>query len=457
MEDSVQTALKKLRIHHETLTSTTSNSQPLPFELVDHIFDLYIKTSSPHIGCPPRRDGKIISRDPGPLLLASVCRVWRRRCLLRPALWSKLTVYSRKNAPKRDYELSTIVSIWLRRAQDHPLNLALHLNSVFTASVKTAATVFAILPHLAKQIETLAITIDRRTVDHFYREISFPMLKDFSLIIDEAQHEDEDALHESALLDNLIAPQLTSARLIHASTDWITLPWSQITKFEAVYRELYEISPLLEQMPLLQELDFTLRRSGFSSVYHQPDVAGRLIPMPALRILRLHYALPLIPRLTLPALTTLEIENMEESDIGKLSLLAERSTWPLHALFFERTSPAAIVAGLKVAPMLHTVGLDLRLGAGDKGPLVEEDVNEVFAILGMPNHLPNLRSLRLISPPLSSIDSVAPALQEHNQLELLDLSVVTVEGDVTDLSRALTLFQRPTLRLKLHSASKTPY
>ncbi|KAK7049126.1 hypothetical protein R3P38DRAFT_1886112 [Favolaschia claudopus] len=301
----------------------------LPLELQSKIFL--------HCLCPAEEDGIARTPDPkaAPMLLLSVCQLWRDIALSTPELWNHLRMES---SPSRAND-SLFHGIWLKRSQSFPLALTLEGSSVLADDIQD------LIDGCGDRVETLTLrltTIPLRG-SHILRE-PFPSLKKLNIEFTDVRGFD---------IRDWMYILKTSPTLTHLT-------------FSGSFsrRETKEDSTAPFLLPALRELHF-------------PDYRPNS-RVNATRILKY---------ITLPGLETLHIRCSPNLADGSKELVAflTRSSPPLRSLLVDSStwlSDNSSIEYLRIIPSLT----DLTLMA--------KDLISVLEILARaPDFLPNLRDL----------------------------------------------------------------
>ncbi|KAH9486079.1 hypothetical protein JR316_0000143 [Psilocybe cubensis] len=128
----------------------TFNIEQLPFEILAHIFQLYV------IEDKQERTASSV-RPNGAFPLGSVCRTWRRVAWTSQHLWSSLSFWMRKETTENQIQLAIE---WLGRACQHPLEISLqgYIEEDLSLDSRSQQNFVAILSPL---IDAIGRSLDR--------------------------------------------------------------------------------------------------------------------------------------------------------------------------------------------------------------------------------------------------------------------------------------------------------
>ncbi|KAJ7262994.1 hypothetical protein C8J57DRAFT_1630905 [Mycena rebaudengoi] len=214
----------------------------LPSEITAHIFVHYLG------------DFPVITYDYAlktypPLLLASVCREWRRVALFFPRLWATLSL---KRDTRTVHCREQLLKCWLLRAGGCLRVLDLDLSGsdlTESRSISESAAVVQYAPQLRKL--TLGAP---QSASHFSSEtagvqLCFPALQ--TLTVDLTKLSNETAI--TAFGD---APRLREVCISGGSASFIRLPWNQLTRLDLMEQDIASALEFLEQTPNLEVFSF---------------------------------------------------------------------------------------------------------------------------------------------------------------------------------------------------------
>ncbi|KAJ6471640.1 hypothetical protein C8R47DRAFT_1324949 [Mycena vitilis] len=337
----------------EALKSVVYPVLTLPVEVTAEIFLQYCTyaeiggSANPNVvhplGIPPC----------GPLLLASICREWRRIALSLQPIWSNFRMVPTENAISSAEKL---LQCWLPRTGKHPLEVDLGQRGLDILCA-------ALAPHLP-QLQVLSCSVD--SADTFPNDLfrgRTPLLRTLNITFAKQRIDDVPPSRITTFDD---APQLRAVQLGHLALPWIALPWGQLTRLELNGQDTAQCTEILHQTPRLEIL---------VAEYISPE-SVQLAPARLEHVHTLKFNqrdLALLDHLTLPALTHLELAMSEKHEFG-----TENRTTALFTRFITR-SGCSLRSITIMAPHDHWNGVIFKL----------------LRALGKPDFLPNVRYLSL--------------------------------------------------------------
>ncbi|KAJ7088201.1 hypothetical protein C8R43DRAFT_964958 [Mycena crocata] len=353
------------------LASLQSVSYPvttLPTEITAEIFLHYV--DSAHIGgvggpipYAPRLKG-----GHGPLVLASVCRVWRDVALGLQSIWSCMQIFT-------DTEFlgatENLLQVWLPRTGTHALDIDI------AVSANELMHIVAPYSHQWQAFSCGLSTPAAFTGGELVRG-RLPLLRTLELALSVGEE-----VFEGPLTVFADAPQLRQVHLINYTLFSISLPWAQLTDLKLTGQGTDQCLSILQLTANLEIL---------SVEAHHPLINPILVRLPRLHTLKLRHSpenYDLLRCLTLPALTYLELDHLTYSVIVPVTHFLARSACPLRALTLNFPDETPVLALLRVAPTLRAVRIE-------EASWSERSFTPLcIALTHEPLFLPNLRSLVL--------------------------------------------------------------
>ncbi|KAJ7262929.1 hypothetical protein C8J57DRAFT_1630723 [Mycena rebaudengoi] len=300
-----------------------------------------------------------------PVLLASVCKAWRRLALSFPRLWASLGLYWHSESVIRHEQL---LQCWLPRSRGCPIDLKL-------SSRELAPSICDTVAKYASQLRSLALSAQSAS--------------QFSLATQQSQT-------CFAALRKLAVEQ----------PFFIHLPWNQLTILNLEDTPEREV---LNQTPNLEVLSFS---DTFPPAGSDPeDDEQNLVPlvMTKLHTLKIdstsssncHF----LDHLILPALRTLELGYRPH--IGPLRTLIARSSCALQAMHLYDRTAEEIIDCLKLSESLKHITIEFgylweaRFAEQEDFLEIENAYcSDLFGFLGEPQ-LPALKSLSFDGFPMA--------------------------------------------------------
>ncbi|KAJ7771490.1 hypothetical protein B0H16DRAFT_1513706 [Mycena metata] len=347
----------------------------LPFELMAEIFVLTLPT----LGTSP-------GSSEAPLLLGSVCTVWRKIALATPSLWAALCV--------RNIDTTSVVpltGLWLSRARGYPLSIAVEtanridlLETICRYSTQWQDVVLSV---------PLGVALSQLPIHG-----ALPLLKKLE-IRSEDFHQiepvDEHLLPLTVFRD---APLLREVQLritgqVHPNM--ILLPWEQLTRFTGSFLSTAESLYILFHASSLSECTLLDCWGGL-------EVSEEAKLLPLLKNLRLggDSISAVVQRLTLPNLEFLEVSPAGDSEgrthfaLETLRLLVLRSMCPLREVHLRAVR-------FPVEPLLRCLGTIHTLEILEISRLWDAAIVKGLHTSG--RILPRLRSLIFSNPKIFPI------------------------------------------------------
>ncbi|KAJ7506526.1 hypothetical protein B0H11DRAFT_2185826 [Mycena galericulata] len=353
-----------------------------------------------------------------PLVLASVCRHWREIALSTPILWSTLYLdLDYASVHSKPHVIDKYIHRWLARAESNPLSLHFRLigdDDEWLAGY-TPHLLHGLLDRYADTIHFLEVNMSQngiRQVGLKYRR--FPVLNSPDLGL--YPLDPENPVH---LFGN--APLLTDIRF-DGSSFYYDFPSSQLTKFDGEI----ETMDLFQMAPNLTE-----------AICSVPRLRG--IPQSAIIHLRLrsliltesvNHAGPLdiLEYLTLPALESLHVSEMDDTSYPSLTSFLERSSPPLRTLSVRVDDPEFF----DWAECFNCVGPSLE-NLELESPSEEVQLF-IFQYRNKPVHtvhrFPNLRTLTILNAPPTNYIALLDFL--YKALHLRSFRLVSSDGAFLD-------------------------
>ncbi|KAJ7136851.1 hypothetical protein C8R44DRAFT_363481 [Mycena epipterygia] len=307
-----------------------------------------------------------------PLLLASICRLWRAVALSTCRLWTRLNFGQADSSA-----LTTRLLYWLPRAGSLPVDLRIALQP---PPSQESEAIFRIIAQYSSRWGNLHITSNRPISIPVNIHCSFPSLTKLTL----ATHPSSEGPTE--IPPFLDAPNLREVSLSNvALVDWHTsLPWIQLTTLDNWFHTVHECLEILSHTPNLEVLIFSY---GFSTepVTSPPCVLHRL------HTLRIgsEDSPELLDHLILPSLDHVHFSSEYPDRVARL---ISRSGCSPRTLELDVYDPdfAAIRVCIFSMPSLRDLRMTLH-GVGG----TSEDFRSLFETLADPSVLSALESFSI--------------------------------------------------------------
>ncbi|KAF8214092.1 hypothetical protein K438DRAFT_1706366 [Mycena galopus ATCC 62051] len=326
MSRAMSSTAAGIRAQMSDLASAISCQQQLLDEMLARLRDLQTEldsilypvltipteiTSEIFIHClPSDRDSNVVRVNTAPLLLTHVCREWRNIAISLPSLWTTIGV-------KHAYRLSHLTDImrtWFERAQKCPLSVSIE-GLLF--SHKPFPGFLEVFRQHSPQMRSLELhTTSFADMDQY--PLVLPLLQKLAIRLIDPNKQSIKMFNSVPLLDDVV--------MRGAVPSEITLPWQQVTKFTG---ERFYIEDCLETIRLLPNL-VQCAFSMFDGEFDDEDGLD-VVSHPNMQHLTVFCtsdasgSAKLLPFLTLPALQTLEILDMDNFDPEELDFFLTRS------------------------------------------------------------------------------------------------------------------------------------
>ncbi|KAJ7262983.1 hypothetical protein C8J57DRAFT_1630867 [Mycena rebaudengoi] len=316
-----------------------------------------------------------------PLLLAGVCREWRRVALSFPRLWATLSL---KWNLRTVHYCEQLLKCWLLRAGGCLLDLDLSGSDLTESRSISAAVV---------QSTTIGEPFSSETAGV---QLCFPALQ--TLTVDLAKLSNETAI--TAFGD---APRLREVCMSGGSASFINLPWNQLTRLD-LENHVASALQVLKQTPNLEVLSFRMRSD--------PDDDPPPIIMKNLHTLRIDPSSSwgLLHFLTVPALKTLELGYPDDSDLDSLLSMVSRSSCAVQVMHLHDHTAGELMDSLRLFESLEHLTIQFGIpwvdrfwGTSriDRFESEDEYCSSVFGFLKERGQLPVLKSLSLVDFPMA--------------------------------------------------------
>ncbi|KAJ7044766.1 hypothetical protein C8F04DRAFT_596231 [Mycena alexandri] len=295
--DEMQSQLENLQAQLDLIVYPVLT---LPPEITTEIF----------LRCLPKtRELDVVNPREVPLLLTHVCGAWRHIACSTPRLWTTFYI-----AEKHGFldDLANIAETWFTRAGKCALSVKFH------GSVTNETDFAILLPGLrrhAREVRSLELHAD---VDDFV--MMKPPLECVSLQKLSIRLLGHLAEHPSVEMFTNGVPLLREVSMRAAPPSFLALPWQQLTKFTGELYTVRECLQALRAMPNLTECAFG------PGAYEQVEDDDEAFSHPNIQ----HFTL--FKSVTLPALQTLEMKDVDDFDPWALDSFLLRSAAPLRKL-----------------------------------------------------------------------------------------------------------------------------
>ncbi|KAJ7724860.1 hypothetical protein B0H16DRAFT_1895297 [Mycena metata] len=276
---------------------------------------------------PETREFDVLNPKEAPLLLTHVCGAWRQIAIATPQLWTAFYI-AEENGFFDD--LGNVAETWFTRAGICELSVKFH-GSVTDGT--DFASLLPVLRRYERDVHSLELYVDVGDlvmIDPPLECVSLQKLTIGILI-------DSEELPSSSLpleLFDTDLPLLREVLLSAAALSFLALPWQQLTKFTG---ELYHARDCLEAlraMPDLIECAFAAWRDDArdsDEIFHHPNIQHFTV-LGRLTFDANAASVDILGHVTLPALRTLEIKDVDDFNASTLDSFLLRSAAPLQKL-----------------------------------------------------------------------------------------------------------------------------
>ena len=346
--DVVDQLILKLRMERARLCKKRNTLSPislsLPPEILSEIF-LYAGLSN----LSSKSDSSNVTV---PLLLGKVCTAWRQIAWSMSELWSCIDI---RVSRKRSDTQAALLREWLERSGHRPLSISLTSEND-EHSWRDALTPTAVISELA------SVCYKWQKIDLFLPEAWYECLSKIGnhlpLLTSVTVHPSANEFIPRPMHVFSEAPLLHEVSFSHYYLHDVSLPWGQLTKLKAKCISTDECLEAIQRSTQLVDCHF-------EDVYPPEDQ----FPLPSSPVVNQHLKIlrvvlstgtviaPLLDRLTLPSLHSLEISLAEQSVCETLITLVERSSCPLERvdLFGATVLEEDMISFLKAVPTLREI------------------------------------------------------------------------------------------------------
>ncbi|KAJ6536780.1 hypothetical protein DFH09DRAFT_93389 [Mycena vulgaris] len=369
----------------------------LPVEITADIF-IRCLPDPPPFPCPFDEDSISMGhelRTTAPLILLGVCRVWRDIALDTPTLWSTLNIrfdaFTNSVASEPGL-IESFIDLWLGRAGNRPLSISLSATRELTQDEdqdedrQWSDLACAVVQRYSQRVRHLKLQMTEPDIIKLgLHSATFPLLHSAMLwcVDSEGQAAVGTGVNVFANAPRLRTLVMHSDNTETLPLDIFTPPWSQLTKFNGIIKnlDLFTLaSNLTEAKCFLTAPEVSLTAVITHSRLQSLTIEG----FPGY-----HSATVFLQHLTLPALRSLNIaalENDENPPSLALEPFLQRSRPPLMSLSFSVSEFTFDNWAKCLACVTDTLeNLEIR-------SLPDEVLFNIFRSLD----LPNLRTLSLL-------------------------------------------------------------
>jgi len=287
----------------------------IPSEILTEIFQ---------VACRPVGHKQTVT----PLLIGSICRVWRDVAWSTPLLWNTVLLHVSRKQHRAQVQL---LRDWLLRARSAPLSIKLIAGEEHESTVCAFQAIIRVLVTRSDYWHSFDSLLPYQC-HHIFKNINFPLLTSISL------HPPKSTISTFNTPPDifLTAPRLLDVDLSGYNFAAVVLPWEQVRCFRTQLLTVSECLKVLRQSPNLQEchfehvyspdnftpksimshaqlkhLDLMLIKAASMSLFDS-------ITLPSLSHLRIHYSGP--EKLPLSCITSLVLRsacNLERFTVEK--------------------------------------------------------------------------------------------------------------------------------------------
>ncbi|KAF7355769.1 putative transesterase [Mycena sanguinolenta] len=314
------------KVKRELRATATFPILTLPAEITTEIFLCCLPLFH-----PLRIPDRVFSGYSTPLVLVSVCRLWRNIALTTPALWSKLDVVFHEISTSVASEpglVESFMALWLSRACNYPLSLHFTWDDQRFAPNRVRDMIHRWSPR-ARSL-SLDVVYERADICALgIDSAAFPLLQSATV----------ECWIDSRPTPVLLfgnAPCLHDLRVLWEESILakFAFPWLQLTKFEGTLTdlELFKLTPNLTELTCT----FTPHGDDFTVITHHNLTSLTLTGNTC----------DVIGHLTLPALKCLDVDKMDSNETL--------------APFLARSSPHLVSLSVRMHDMDFNSGYYLR-------------------------------------------------------------------------------------------------
>ncbi|PPQ96164.1 hypothetical protein CVT26_004800 [Gymnopilus dilepis] len=231
-------------------TRPDAHIQRLPFEVITQIFSHFVETQQPFSQGYDSRFSK--SECSAPLVLSSVCRLWRDIVLGLPRLWASPKIFLRSE--ERLSSQREILRQWLQRSGKVPLRISIFCPSEWKP--EGMATLLRLLD--AKRLKTLCLIVPKIFYPVIYQTLTeMPSLQCLELF---PLRNDREGPLKFVLPDSAEVLELRIQNILVAD---VRAAWGNLTVFEMKHIDTDEAFEVLRRATRLQKctlIDITRTR-----------------------------------------------------------------------------------------------------------------------------------------------------------------------------------------------------
>ncbi|KAF7985476.1 hypothetical protein HWV62_5247 [Athelia sp. TMB] len=163
--------------------------------------------------------GRFVKLNKMPLVLSSVCVLWRSVALTTPALWSSISLVIE---PKHKTSDVLLIGLWLERAREMPLSICLSSRKDWEGHGIDTSPVLNLFASRSEQWREVDLLLPSSMMDHFSSiHNRLPKLQWLSVGSLDEEPQDVDMFE--------VAPQLASFQFAeNLSPHHVVIPWTQL-------------------------------------------------------------------------------------------------------------------------------------------------------------------------------------------------------------------------------------
>ncbi|KAJ7613981.1 hypothetical protein FB45DRAFT_1064844 [Roridomyces roridus] len=362
----------------------------LPHDVTAEIFLRYV-----------HEDDDDLSSTCRPILIASVCALWREVALSNPCLWTRFDITNR--SPGAWDHTVDLLRTFISRSGVLPLDLRISL---------PRSEVLDLVGKHFSRCRSLELEFAAQTSIPINTPVQVPHLTSLNF---------RGGSSESVTLPPLLdAPRLRELELQSISLlDWRNrLPWSQLTTLRLHQKPLAECLEMVLQTPNLEILELS---HYADDMLDEPDESRQHQILARLHTLDFSniYSYGIIPYLTLPALRDLSVIQPGTDCADILENLMERSQCSPTTLFLSTEDPNDLHRIASILAVLPTIS-SLKL---DCDSMDDVSFEELLELLGS-SICPALTSLTLRECTAElRLTSLVDMLQSNQRLTSFKLTV----------------------------------
>ncbi|KDR67519.1 hypothetical protein GALMADRAFT_258139 [Galerina marginata CBS 339.88] len=281
--EQAKDALHKMLIRHRELRTRMNHShnpiiQQVPTEVVARIFELCVLEP---LGASYREMTKNERRMP--LIIGSVCRVWRQIAFSTPQIWTSISIHlgNRHRPAQSGPTYYTLAEEWLSRSRDLPLSV-----HVYGDEHSEEIRLLELLSQHSSRWECLDLALPYRVASCLQGDSrGTSILRRLQLYCEDDSSYRYIGEHSFSPINMKLYP--TSVSLISWPLKRANIEWTHATHVDLLSPDFSDCAEVLRRAPQLTYFEFTDARVGIFSTSVRYTVPTTPFPCPLLQELHI--------------------------------------------------------------------------------------------------------------------------------------------------------------------------